>query len=93
MGLAIYPVFGHWVWGGRDRRARIQALGIIACVAWASGTAWLIFRGLRATIGLRISPAEGRAGINLAGELREAAPEEALDPAPVRELLGLPKGS
>lgn len=69
----------------------VQALGLIACFAWASGAAWLVFCGLRATIGLRVSPAEERGGVNMAGEVREPDSEERLDPALVRELLGMTK--
>ena len=78
---------GRWVQLG------VQALGAAACFAWSAGAAWLLFRALRATIGLRISPEEERGGPNMAGEVRDAGEPEAMDPALLRELLGLQRGS
>jgi Amt family ammonium transporter len=74
---------------GRLAQLGIQALGAAACFAWSAGSAWLLFKGLRATIGLRISPDEERCGPNMAGEVREPGGDEAIDPAALRELLGL----
>jgi ammonium transporter, Amt family len=102
--VPVHAACGAWgilavaLFGDAERLANprlvqlgVQALGALACMAWASSAAWLVFRGLRATIGLRVSPAEERAGVNMAGEVREHAADEALDPTLVRELLGMAK--
>jgi Amt family ammonium transporter len=93
----VWGVLAVALFGDAERLAHprlvqlgVQALGALVCIAWASGAAWLAFRGLRATVGLRVSPAEERAGVNMAGEVREQ-PDDALDPALVRELLGMTK--
>jgi Amt family ammonium transporter len=74
---------------GRLAQLGVQALGAVACVLWSSGSAWLVFQLLRATIGLRVSPDEERCGPNMAGEVRESGADEAIDPAALRELLGI----
>jgi Amt family ammonium transporter len=78
---------------GRLAQLGVQALGVAACVAWACGAAWLLFELVRRTIGLRVSPDEERGGINMAGEVHSPLAEEAVDPALLRELLGVQQGS
>ena len=78
---------------GRLVQLGVQALGVAACFVWASGSAWLLYQVVRMTIGLRISPDEERGGINMAGEVHQTPAEEAVDPALLRELLGLQHGS
>jgi Amt family ammonium transporter len=71
---------------GRLAQLGVQALGVAACFAWSAGCAYGIFRLLRATIGLRVSPEHERAGYDVAG-VSEPEPEAPLDPALVLELL------
>ena len=43
----------------------VQLIGIMTCIVWVSITAYLMFFTLRKTIGLRVSPDEEKAGINI----------------------------
>jgi Amt family ammonium transporter len=43
----------------------VQALGVLVVFAWSAGTAYVVFRVLRATVGLRVSPAQERSGDSL----------------------------
>ena len=78
---------------GRLMQLGVQALGMLACFAWAGGSAYVLFRVLRASIGLRVSPDEERCGVNMAGEVHEPAAAESIDPALLRELMGFEQGS
>ena len=67
----------------------IQLLGAAACVAWAGLTSYALFRMLRATVGLRVSPAEERAGLSLEPFVEAEDDEDGLDREALRELMGL----
>ena len=66
---------------GRLTQLGVQALGVLACAAWTTGTAALVLRLVRSTLGLRVSPAQERAG-DVFGIVGRTAPAPAA-PAPV----------
>jgi Amt family ammonium transporter len=72
---------------GRLEQLGVQALGIVACAAWAGGGALVMYLVLRRTVGLRVSAAEKASGVGLAADFVDrqhgtpsggaAAPEDA----------------
>jgi len=42
-----------------------QAIGAVVCFVWAFGVAWLFFKALDVLMGIRVSPAEELAGLDL----------------------------
>ncbi|MBN1231678.1 MAG: ammonium transporter [Anaerolineales bacterium] len=52
--------------GGGFTQLGIQAIGIISCVAFVFPIAYLLFLGIKATIGLRVSPEVEESGIDVA---------------------------
>lgn len=48
----------------------IQILGIVSCLVWSAGMAFIVFQTLRLTTGLRVSPKIEREGINIVEELK-----------------------
>jgi ammonium transporter, Amt family len=70
---------------GRFVQLGVQLLGAAACIAWTGLTSYALFRLLRASVGLRVSPAEERSGLSM--EAFAAPDEEAVDPEALRNLL------
>ncbi|HJM88450.1 MAG TPA: ammonium transporter [Dehalococcoidia bacterium] len=66
--------YGLLLGGGFDM-LKIQALGIAAVGAWTVGISIVLFVGIRATIGLRVSPAEEESGLDVGEHGMEAYPE------------------
>ena len=66
----------------------VQMIGITTCFVWTALSAYLMFRLLKATVGLRVSPAEERIGINIAGEVEQVpADVGSLDAEALKRLL------
>ena len=60
-------------------------------LGWACATAYPLFATLRATVGLRVSPEEEHAGLDIGGEVRSCRdddPEDVVDEETLRALLG-----
>jgi Amt family ammonium transporter len=53
----------------------IQALGVLACFAWAFTTAFILFKIIQKTIGLRVSKEEELEGLDVGEHGLEAYPE------------------
>ena len=53
----------------------VQALGILACFAWAFTTAFILFKVIQKTIGLRVKPEEELEGLDIGEHGLEAYPE------------------
>lgn len=66
--------------GSRLAQLGVQSLGVLVCILWSGCMAWLLFRLLRASAGLRVSPIDEHRGLSFAAETDVAAPsdEEAL---------------
>jgi len=76
---------------GRLAQLGVQALGAAACFAWATSIAFVTFAVVRRTLGLRLSPEQELAGVDIGGRMRrdeaEAGDEEPLDEARLRALM------
>jgi Amt family ammonium transporter len=70
---------------GRLVQLGVQLLGVVACIAWAGLSSYALFRLLRASIGLRVSPAEERAGLGMEDFVEPDV--EAVDPDVLRNLM------
>ena len=77
--------------GGGANMLIIQALGVAAVGAWTIVTAGIVFALVRATIGLRVSPAEEESGLDVGEHGMEAYPEftGGRDPFGIHGGLGL----
>jgi Amt family ammonium transporter len=53
----------------------VQALGIVACFLWTFITAFLMFKGIEKTIGLRVSPEEEMEGLDISEHGGNAYPD------------------
>jgi Amt family ammonium transporter len=71
----------------RGTQIGVQALGALACMVWSGGVSLLLFLGLKATVGLRVSPVEENMGISLAG-LRDSGGDSDLTADELRGLMG-----
>lgn len=58
--------------GGGWNLLAVQALGVIAVGAWAGGTSFLLFKGIRASLGLRVSAKDELIGLDLSEHKSEA---------------------
>lgn len=57
ISLVVYPICGHWMWGGGFSQLGIQLLGLITVAAYVLIVMFLVFKVIDKTIGLRV-PAE-----------------------------------
>lgn len=79
---------------GRLAQLGVQALGAVACFAWAASLATVTFAVLRRTIGVRLSPEQELGGVDASGGMRSSAEddmgaegERPLDEARLRALM------
>ena len=75
---------------GRSRVEQLgaQALGIVVCMAWAGGIAFILFKVLQRTIGLRVSPTRELIGMDVFQEDPvHATQADELDDDELRQLL------
>lgn len=64
----------------------IQLIGIITCFAWASVTAFVVFKLCKRVVGLRVSPQEEHEGISIGGPNQKQV-VESIDAATLRDLM------
>lgn len=65
--VGFFATEGGLFYGGGANLLGIQALGVFTVAAWTMTTAFILFKTLKATIGLRVSVAEEEEGLD-AGE-------------------------
>ena len=53
----------------------VQVTGIVACFVWTFGTAFILFKIIKATVGLRVSEEEERAGLDFSEHGSSAYPD------------------
>jgi ammonium transporter, Amt family len=58
--VGLFP-HGH----GRFAQFGVQLVGVLACAAWAGGSAWVLYRVLARTIGLRVDERAEAVGVDL----------------------------
>ena len=76
LAVGLWGVDGMGLfYGGGFKQLGIQAVGIVACIAFVFPLAFLMFQGIKHTIGLRVAPEVEAAGIDLAYHGIESYPE------------------
>lgn len=65
--VGFFAIDGGLFYGGGAELLGVQALGIFTVAAWTMGTAFILFKTLKATVGLRVSVTEEEEGLD-AGE-------------------------
>jgi len=76
LAVGIWGIDGMGLlYGGGFTQLGIQALGIGACIAFVFPIAYLLFLGIKNTMGLRVSPAVETTGIDLEFHGIESYPE------------------
>lgn len=53
--VGLFATDGGLFYGGGAQLLGVQAIGVLAVAAWALGTGFILFRTLKATMGLRVS--------------------------------------
>lgn len=85
--VSVHGVCGVWgtlaaavfhVQGFSMAQLLTQVIGTMACFAWGFGASFALFRMLSSTIGLRVSPEEEQAGLDLVCHGGEGYPVDAL---------------
>ena len=71
--ISVHGVNGAWgtlaagifnIGGTSAKMIGVQALGIVACFIWTFGTAFILFKIIDKTVGLRVSPEEEALGLD-----------------------------
>ncbi len=75
LALGIFSTGNGLLYGGGAGQLMAQAVGIIACGVWTTGTAFILFTALKHTIGLRITPEEEELGLDFHEHGSEAYPD------------------
>ena len=66
INAVIYPISGHWIWGGGClSQLGVQLIRVISVIAWVSITMTILFNVLKATIVLRVSKEEEISGLDI----------------------------
>ena len=65
--VGLFATEGGLFYGGGATLLGIQSLGVVTVAAWTMGTAFVLFKLLKATVGLRVTAAEEEEGLD-AGE-------------------------
>ncbi len=63
--VGLLATDGGLFYGGGTKLLGVQAIGVFAVGIWAFGMAWIIFKILKSTIGLRVSEKEERDGLDI----------------------------
>ena len=73
---------------GRVVQLGVQLLGVGVCIVWSCATAYACFKLIERVFGLRVSPEEEAAGIDLSGDVViESAPADPIDEDLLRGLM------
>ncbi len=63
--VGFFATDGGLLYGGGFSLLGIQALGVVSIGAWAFGLGLILFKILKATVGLRVSELEEREGLDI----------------------------
>lgn len=72
LAVGLFAVDGGLFYGGGLKLLGIQALGVVTAFAWAFGLGLLLFYGIKATVGLRVSEEEELRGLDIGEHGMEA---------------------
>jgi Amt family ammonium transporter len=75
LAVGLFAGDGGLFTGGGFELLGTQALGAVAIIAWTLVTSTIVFRGIKATTGLRVSPDEEIAGLDRVEHGASAYPE------------------
>lgn len=76
LAVGLFAEEGGLLYGGGWWLLGVQSLGILAAFLWSFPLAYLLFRVLKATIGLRVSAQEELEGLDLSEHGHSAYPEQ-----------------
>jgi len=85
--ISVHGVNGAWgtlaagifnIGGTSAKIIGVQALGIVACFAWTFVIAFIMFKAIEKTIGLRVSPEEEANGLDSSEHAGNAYPDFAV---------------
>jgi Amt family ammonium transporter len=62
--VGIFAVDGGLLYGGGTRLLLVQAAGVLAVAAWTLSTTFILFKTLKATVGLRVSKEDEILGLD-----------------------------
>jgi ammonium transporter, Amt family len=87
LALGLFHVEGGLLTTGATTQIVAQIIGVVACGVWTGLTAAVMFYGIKAVVGLRVSAAEEEAGLDLeehgSSAYPDLVPEAALASTPV----------
>ena len=63
--VGVFATDGGLAYGGGFGLLAVQAIGVIAYAAWTLGTAFILFKTIKSTVGLRVSKEEEIMGLDL----------------------------
>lgn len=75
LAVGLFSNDGGLFLGGGARLLAVQALGVVVAFGWAFGLALVLFYGLKFTVGLRVSPEQELAGMDITEHGMLAYPE------------------
>lgn len=76
LAVGLFAEDGGLLTGGGWRLLGVQFLGVLAAFIWTFPLAYLLFKALKATVGLRVSAQEEREGLDLSEHGQSAYPEQ-----------------
>jgi Amt family ammonium transporter len=91
LAVGLFATEGGLFAGGGAEQLLAQSIGVAVCALWAGGTTFLLFSLLRLTIGLRVSEAVERAGLDAAehGETGYSTFRESVEETPSTKMPSL----
>lgn len=91
LAVGLFATEGGLFAGGGAGQLLAQSIGVVVCALWAGGTTFLLFSLLRLTIGLRVSEAVERAGLDAAehGETGYSTFRESVEETPSTKMPSL----
>ncbi len=75
LAVGLFATDGGLLYGGGLKLLGAQVVGVIAIAAWTFALSSVVFRSIKATWGLRVSPSEELAGLDRIEHGSEAYPE------------------
>jgi Amt family ammonium transporter len=63
--VGVFATEGGLIYGGGAGLLGVQAIGVLAVAAWTIGTAFILFKAIDATVGLRVSEREEVIGLDI----------------------------
>ena len=80
--VGLFATDGGLLYGGGATLLGVQALGVLAVATWTIGTSFILFKTLKATVGLRVSAAEEEEGLDMGEHGMEAYADFAMRTVP-----------